>query len=642
MHCLCALRMVGSRKVVRGVRWHLVGALSLLLAFPGAGRADESGVACDGETIPPDITCPGDTTVECGNSTDPSATGNATATDNCTVSPFISFSDFENNTCGNALTITRTWTATDDLGNQATCDQSITVEDTTEPLISCPGDTTVECGDSTDPSATGNASATDVCDSDPTITYSDETASSCGATEVITRTWQAEDDCGNVATCDQIITVEDTTEPLISCPGDTTVECGGDTSTNAQGVATATDDCGDVTITFDDAAVPGACGLTETITRTWTAEDECGNTATCDQTITVEDTTDPEITCPGDVTVECGDTSTNAAGVATATDDCGDVTITFSDDSVPGACGLTETITRTWTAEDVCGNTATCDQVITVEDTTDPEITCPGDTTVECGGDTGTNATGVATATDACGDVTVTFSDVSVPGVCGVTITRTWTAEDACGNAAACDQVITVADTTPPLLTVPSDTAVYCGESTATNITGLATAVDDCGTPPPPPVPSIWINEFHTDNSGTDTGEFVEVAGTAGFDLSGVQLVLYNGSGGAVYSNRTLSGVISNEGCGFGARSFSYPVNGIQNGSPDGLALAIGTQLVEFISYEGTFVGVGGPAAGVLSVDIGVTELGTDPPGLSLQKLGAGNSEILSNVVDGNLTSTSS
>lgn len=30
-----------------------------------------------------------------------------------------------------------------------------------------------------------------------------------------------------------------------------------------------------------------------------------------------------------------------------------------------------------------------------------------------------------------------------------------------------------------------------------------------------------WINEFHYDNDGADSGEFVEVAGEAGLDLSG-------------------------------------------------------------------------------------------------------------------------
>jgi hypothetical protein len=39
-----------------------------------------------------------------------------------------------------------------------------------------------------------------------------------------------------------------------------------------------------------------------------------------------------------------------------------------------------------------------------------------------------------------------------------------------------------------------------------------------------------WINEFHYDNAGTDAGEFIEIAGLAGTNLAGWQLVLYNGN----------------------------------------------------------------------------------------------------------------
>ena len=43
---------------------------------------------------------------------------------------------------------------------------------------------------------------------------------------------------------------------------------------------------------------------------------------------------------------------------------------------------------------------------------------------------------------------------------------------------------------------------------------------------------TVFINEIHYDNSGTDSGEAVEVAGPAGTKLSGGKLVLYNGSDG--------------------------------------------------------------------------------------------------------------
>jgi hypothetical protein len=61
-----------------------------------------------------------DKTVNCNNSTAPSATGTATATDNCST-PVVTYSDA---TSGNV--ITRTWRATDAAGNYSTSTQKIT------------------------------------------------------------------------------------------------------------------------------------------------------------------------------------------------------------------------------------------------------------------------------------------------------------------------------------------------------------------------------------------------------------------------------------------------------------------------------------------------------------------------------------
>jgi hypothetical protein len=100
--------------------------------------------------------------------------------------------------------------------------------------------------------------------------------------------------------------------------------------------------------------------------------------------------------------------------------------------------------------------------------------------------------------------------------------------------------------------------------------------------------------------------------------------VLYNGSGGAVLNTDALSGLIPDQGGGFGVVTLSYPVNGIQNGSPDGVALVNGGAVIQLLSYEGTFVAVGGPANGLTSTDIGVGENGTEPLGQSLRLAGSG------------------
>lgn len=135
---------------------------------------------------------------------------------------------------------------------------------------------------------------------------------------------------------------------------------------------------------------------------------------------------------------------------------------------------------------------------------------------------------------------------------------------------------------------------------------------------------SVFINEFHYDNTGTDAAEFIEIAGPAGTNLTGWSIVLYNGANGAQYDTDALSGTIPNQQNGFGTVSLSYPSNGIQNGAPDGIALVSGSTVVQVLSYEGAFTAVGGPASGMLSTNIGVLETGSEAVGLSLQLQGTG------------------
>lgn len=138
---------------------------------------------------------------------------------------------------------------------------------------------------------------------------------------------------------------------------------------------------------------------------------------------------------------------------------------------------------------------------------------------------------------------------------------------------------------------------------------------------------SVFINEFHYDNASTDEGEFVEIAGPAGTDLTGWSLVLYNGSNTvrAPYGSTIDLGaeVLDDEGSGSGA--FAVFEAGIQNGGPDGLALVDDTgTVVQFLSYEGSFTALSGPAAGLTSTDVGVVETSSTPIGESLQLTGTG------------------
>jgi predicted extracellular nuclease len=135
----------------------------------------------------------------------------------------------------------------------------------------------------------------------------------------------------------------------------------------------------------------------------------------------------------------------------------------------------------------------------------------------------------------------------------------------------------------------------------------------------PPTTP--FISEIHYDNTGADTGEFVEVEFPAGTTSEGWKVFLYNGNGGVVYNAAVRQPLPSVTGPAVAVIEGFPASDGIQNGSPDGLALVRpdGT-VAEFLSYEGVFAATAGPANGMTSTDIGVSEAGSEPAGESLSR----------------------
>ena len=118
------------------------------------------------------------------------------------------------------------------------------------------------------------------------------------------------------------------------------------------------------------------------------------------------------------------------------------------------------------------------------------------------------------------------------------------------------------------------------------------------------------INEFHYDNAGSDSNEFVEVAVDTSVNISNLEILLYNGSNGGIYNTTGLSEFDPGEREGrwkFYAKQYSS----IQNG-PDGMALVYHFSdrdtVVQFISYEGSFTASEGAANGLVSYRIDVSE----------------------------------
>ncbi|MEL6972884.1 MAG: hypothetical protein AAFO02_22155, partial [Bacteroidota bacterium] len=201
----------------------LSGLIISCLLLPLVSMATASAIPAG--TLPaPILDCPAAISVSCDSSTDPIATGEATANSACGEVD-ISFSDSFAAACGNTGTITRTWTGTDNCGGTTSCEQIITIAANVPPVLQIPPDATIGCNDSSAPTSTGLATATSGC-GEVSVTFSDSSISGCSTSETITRTWTATDECGQSTTNTQIVTVVDNEGPVINydVPSGSTVE----------------------------------------------------------------------------------------------------------------------------------------------------------------------------------------------------------------------------------------------------------------------------------------------------------------------------------------------------------------------------------------------------------------------------------
>ena len=447
------------------------------------------------DTTPPTISCPSNVTVECGQSTDPSSTGTATASDTCDANPTVTFTDAVSGTWPQI--ITRTWKATDASSNSVTCVQTITIQDTTPPVISCPPDKQLQCGDSTDPSNTGMATATDTCSTTVTISYTDAAGlANCTGKPGIDRTWKATDAAGNSSTCVQHITYVDTTAPTVTVPAGSNLGCNPatlPTDASLKALVTATDNCGVPTVNVSHVDANSGCVVTRTFTVT--ATDGCGNISAA-QTVVYNwtaDTTPPTITAvPTGSNLGCNPatlpTDASVKALVTATDNCSVPTVTVSHVDANSGCAVTRTFTVT--ATDGCGNTSAAKTVVYnwTADTTPPTITAvPTGSNLGCNPaslPTDASVKALVTASDNCGVPTVNVSHVDTNNGCAVTRTFTVTATDGCGNTSAAQTVVYswTADTTPPSITCPAPVTVQCASNVPPANVASVTASDNCGT----------------------------------------------------------------------------------------------------------------------------------------------------------------
>ncbi len=363
-------------------------------------------------TIPILANVPLNATISCDNIPIP---GIPTATDNCDNLPIVHYLGEISTKGSNPLsfdyynyTLTRTWDATDVSGNHSLVStQIINVKDTISPILAnIPLNTTVSCDNIPVPAT---PTATDNCDNLPIVHYLGE-ISTKGSNPLLpdfynytlTRTWDATDVSGNHSlTGIQIITVEDISLPVISCPSNITQNADSGLCSAAIIInnPTATDNCSSVfnfTGIRSDLLALSATYPVGNTTITWTATDKAGNISlSCNQTITVIDNQNPTITSIGNQ-VRCASNATNPHQYITIgnefdpdsisiTDNCGILSISNNINTTNTLAGhiFTGITPVTWTVTDINGNINSFSIVVTIDSLPTPEIS--GDTAV-CSG----------------------------------------------------------------------------------------------------------------------------------------------------------------------------------------------------------------------------------------------------------------
>ena len=480
-----------------------------------------------------------------------------TATDACSSMVTVTFEDDEKlDECGLGY-ITRTWTATDDCENSTMASQTITIEDNTDPVISgVNADYTSECSDDL---VWSEPTVSDTCDDKPSLEMEQtQQLDYCGL-GTVTRTWTATDCAGNTSVESQTITIEDTTNPVITGVGeDFSVECpegfefseptfsdnctedfyvyeyrgycGDDVNRETEG-----DDSGGGYVQVCTVENLDDCGL-GTITRTWTAYDCAGNMSTESQTVTIFDETAPVISgVEDDYTVDCPDELVWSE--PTATDTCdGDVyggAITFDCSFVWDGATFNFDHTFTATGEDEFGYTtySETDLILTINgdiaDNLGPIYLVPSKGGYQIYNEevgylyyseqsnpyeASCDASEWRVYSELCEINGVTcglpYEDVADLDDCGLgTVTRTWTATDCAGNSSTASQTITIQDITAPVIEgVDDDYTVECpedlvwSEPTATDACSRDTITFNCSL-------EFEGATFNLDHTFTATGE---------------------------------------------------------------------------------------------------------------------------------------
>ncbi len=380
-----------------------------------------------------------------------------------------------------------TFTITFTSGETGMCSISIDVDDSQSPEILCPPVPAAQCSADEIPilltylefeGAGGDALDNCALDSMTFAHAGDIITSAPGVCPILVeRTYLIMDTDSQMSDCEQMIQLNDTMDPSVTCPDDLTVESAPDAcEATADIPPVVTDNCGVNTISFsinagaitgmDDASGTYEVGV---YVITYTADDNCENEGDCTFELTILDATAPvfDMDPPAIDPIACDDPLPEHIEL-TATDNCG---VSFIEmDTLPfiATCGDYE-ITYVWTASDPEGNESTTMVTFTVmADLVGPVFDAgPIDLSamsILC--DEDLLETETLTATDNCNGLTITVDTMIVGTVCqGMIVTYTWTATDDCLNETEVSTNYTIdPETRLPEIIIPDDPLQFCND----------------------------------------------------------------------------------------------------------------------------------------------------------------------------------
>lgn len=408
------------------------------------------------DSIPPILTCPSAVMVECSSDVPDPDVSSVTATDFCdgTLNAIFVKDSITNQQCVNQKIIFRIYATLDACNNFSRCIQIITVNDQTPPSLICPPDTMVSCLSSLPPVEIDRLVVSDHCSGAVSVSFVKDSIINdvCLNQKTILRIYQAVDSCQNSVRCVQTITVNDDEAPILSCPGDTTVQCMAEVPDPSPSSVTVTDNCGDTLVVqhLKDSVAQELCINKKLIYRIYVATDECSNAGRCVQLIIVFDDEAPILTGPSNTdTLTCGDDF--MVNIPSAVDLCdGAVDVDVSRVTLDSLCPGTYKIVYTFQARDGCNNTVIRSDTISFIDLDPPTIICPPDVE-ECYFLPFNNLDSFlvhgGAISDLCGIDSGSFKLVKETYeqvLDQIIISRKYTISDSCGNSDTCEQFLLI------------------------------------------------------------------------------------------------------------------------------------------------------------------------------------------------------